>query len=50
MIGISRKTFTKYEGNLFPKPWRDNKEAKRLFTEKDIQQIRETWEKRKQQK
>jgi DNA-binding transcriptional MerR regulator len=42
MIGISRKTFTKYEGKLFPSAWRDNKAGRRLFTEKDIQQIRQT--------
>jgi hypothetical protein len=43
-IGISRKTFRKYEGVLFPVIWRDNKAGRRLFTEKDIEQIRKAWE------
>ncbi|MBW2040273.1 MAG: MerR family transcriptional regulator [Deltaproteobacteria bacterium] len=50
LIGISRKTFRKYEGVLFPVIWRDNKGGRRLFTEKDIEQIRKTWEDHKKGK
>jgi DNA-binding transcriptional MerR regulator len=46
-IGISSKTFRKYEGILFPVIWRDNKAGRRLFTEKDIDQIKQAWEKHK---
>ncbi len=47
MIGISRKTFQKYEGNLFPIAWRDDRMKRRLFTDKDVRQIKEAWEKHK---
>jgi ACT domain-containing protein len=50
IIGISRKTFVKYEGQLFPVIWRDNKAGRRLFTQRDIEQIKQAWENHKTEK
>jgi predicted site-specific integrase-resolvase len=50
LIGISKKTFKKYEGGLFSMIWRDDKAGRRLFTGKDIEQIRKTWEEHKKRK
>ena len=50
IVGISRKTFQKYEGKLFPMAWRDDRMKRRLFTDKDVRQIREAWEKHKGEK
>jgi len=50
LIGISRKTFTKYEGKLFPLIWRDDRVGRRLFTDRDIEQISQAWEEHKKKK
>jgi DNA-binding transcriptional MerR regulator len=50
IVRISRKTFQKYEGKLFPMAWRDDKMKRRLFTDKDVRQIKEAWEKHKSEK
>jgi len=46
VIGISTATFKKYEGQLFPLTRRDEL-GRRLFTEKDIEEIKEVWENHK---
>ena len=48
-IQISRVTFRKYEGKLFPHVIRDEA-GRRLFTREDIEQIKEIWENHKKGK
>jgi DNA-binding transcriptional MerR regulator len=48
-IGISRVTFRRYEGKLFPHIMRDEA-GRRLFSREDIEQIKEIWENHKKGK
>lgn len=43
VVGISRVTYRKYEGKLFPLARRDEA-GRRIFTKKAIEEIKELWE------